>query len=88
MTETADATGSSTVTKLAQTVKDLQETAEAQADRINDLEETITQQNERIEQLEDQSQDERIEIQSEGDTIGFMDIWIAGAPLGSIFQKK
>lgn len=60
---------------------------ETQAKQISELEETVDQQSERIEQLEAQPENELIEVKSEGDTSGLMDIWIAGIPLGSILQK-
>lgn len=87
MTATADATDSSTVTELAQTVENLKETVETQAKQISKLEKTVDQQSERIEQLEAQPENELIEVKSEGDTSGLMDIWIVGIPLGSILQK-
>ena len=87
MTATADAPDSSTVTELAQTIENLKETVEAQSKRIDELEETVDQQTERIEHLEAQPENELIEVKSEGDTSGLMDIWIADIPLGSILQK-
>lgn len=58
MTVPADATDSSTITELAQTVEDLKETVETQAKQISKLEKIVDQQSERIEQLEAQSENE------------------------------
>lgn len=60
---------------------------EVLTDRVAELGAEVDRKDERIEQLEAHRETAPIEINSDGDTAGLTDIWIAGIPLGSILQN-
>lgn len=69
------------------TLESVYEQLEALTDRVEELEAEVERKDERIEELEAHREHDPIEVNSDGDTAGLMDIWVAGIPLGSILQN-
>jgi hypothetical protein len=79
------ATDQPTTEKL--TLEAVYEQLEALTDRVAELEAEVERKDERIEELEAQREHTPVEIESDDDTAGLTDIWVAGIPLGSILQN-